>query len=97
MKTVLTGLATFAIRQGWIKENLARICVLPEKPITHKAVFTPEEIRLLWDYYEGKISLQQKPLTLLLNSFTVFIPRLLKKESKSMRVKLQNSKKLQTR
>lgn len=61
MKTVLTGLATFAIRQGWIKENLARVCILPEKPITHKKVFSHEEICLLWDYYNGKVKITPTP------------------------------------
>ena len=60
MKTVLTGMGTFAIKQGWSRENVAKVCVLPEEPITDKTIFDNNEIKTLWKFYNGEITLPFK-------------------------------------
>lgn len=60
VKTVLTGMGTYIIRQGWARENLAQKCTLPKEPIAEKNLYTVDEIKTLWNFYYGKIVLTYK-------------------------------------
>ena len=59
-KNVISGMATFAIRQGWSRENIPHYCTIEKEKVAYKEVFTAEEVRRLWAFYNGEISIELK-------------------------------------
>ena len=59
-KNVITGMATYAIKQGWSRENIPQYCSILKEEVAYKEVFEPEEVRTLWDFYNGDIHLLLK-------------------------------------
>ncbi len=59
-KNVISGMATYAIKQGWSKENIPRYCSIVKEEVAYKEVFEPNEVRVLWAFYNGEITLSLK-------------------------------------
>lgn len=59
-KNVVSGMATYAIRQGWCRENIPHYCTIAKEEVAFKEVFEPDEVRTLWAFYNDEISLPLK-------------------------------------
>lgn len=53
-RTVLSAMGTFAIAHGWARDNQVRNCKLPADTTKDKEIYTPENIKALWAYYNGE-------------------------------------------
>lgn len=54
-RTVLSAMGTFAIAHGWARDNQVQRCKLPTCATKDKEIYTAEDIKTLWSYYNGEI------------------------------------------
>lgn len=54
-RTVLSAMGSFAIAHGWSRDNQVQKCKLPTCETKDKSIYTPDNIKTLWSYYNGEI------------------------------------------
>ena len=59
-KNIVSGMATFAIKQGWCRENVPKYCSILKEEVAYKDPFEPDEVKKIWAFYNGEIHLSLK-------------------------------------
>lgn len=54
-RTVLSAMGSFAVAHGWARDNQVQRCKLPICQTKDKSIYTPDDIKTLWAYYNGEI------------------------------------------